>query len=104
MRWGAKWLTAQSPFIHEEVLPLARRQGIPVHIISRCNTNGFDHWGMETTGQLLTDTYRAGFDGYNFYETQNLIEMTPEGKPMPKGYSDPALKKAHRELRALQGR
>jgi hypothetical protein len=94
--------TAQSPWIHEHVLPLARRRNIPVHIISRTLNNGLDHWAMETMPRLLSDGYRAGFSGFDLYEVCNLIELNPEGTPLAKAYSTPAITRACRELRALQ--
>lgn len=95
--------TSQSPWVHENVLPRARRRGIPVHIISRCLNNGLDHTAMLTTPPLVANAYRAGFSGFDFYEMANLMELNPEGVPMDKAYSGRAITQACRELRQLQG-
>lgn len=97
-----KWWTAHSTFIHNEVLPLAHRQGVPVHLISRCITSGLGYGEMNLPSQWLTDAYSAGFDGYNYYETDNLIEMNPAGASVPKGYAEPAMTAAYHALRTLQ--
>lgn len=96
--------TAHSTWVHEHVLPLARRRGIPIHVTSRTFSNGCDHDGMATTPQLLTDAYRNGFAGFSFYEVQNLVELNPEGYPLPKGYVTEAIPRAVAAVRALQGR
>lgn len=96
-----KYWTAHSPFVHEQILPIARRQGIPVHIISRCFDNGFDHQGILTTEELIASAYRAGFDGFNLYEVDNLIELNAAGVPMAKGFTAPALRRAKQELQRL---
>lgn len=97
-----KWFTSQNPFIHERILPLARRQGIPVHVISPCLEGGLDHRGVESAEAFVTRAYKAGFDGFNFYETANLIEMNPLGVPTPKGFTAPAIAKAMQALDALR--
>jgi len=93
-----KGWTAHNTWVHSEVLPLARRHDVPVHLISPCLDNGFGMTALWSTPQLLTDAYRAGFSGYNFYETDNLIELSGEGHPMAKGYTEPALLRARQEL------
>jgi two-component system cell cycle response regulator DivK len=36
----------------------------------------------------------AGFDGYNFSETANFIELNPAGRPVPKGQAAEAIRAA----------
>lgn len=98
-----KDFTSHSTWVHENVLPLARRRGIPIHVTSRTLSNGFDYDGMATAPQLLTDAYRNGFAGVSFYEVQNLVELNPEGYPLAKAYAAPAIKKGVAAVRELQG-
>ncbi|MBI4024291.1 MAG: hypothetical protein HY360_04875 [Verrucomicrobia bacterium] len=97
-----KWFTSENPFIHERILPLARRRGVPVHVISRCLDGGMDNRGIESAEAYVMNAFKAGFDGFNFYETANLMEMNPLGVSMPKGFAASAISKAIRTLNALQ--
>jgi len=67
-----------------------------------CSAEPNDSPSKWSTPQLLTDAYSAGFSGYNFYETDNLIELSPEGHPIAKGFTEPALLAAHDALYALK--
>ncbi len=80
-----KWFTAQSRFVHEEVLPLARRRHVPVHIISRCLHTGLGLRTTELAEVTVTDACGAGFAGYTWYEQHNLMDMNPLGLAMMKG-------------------
>jgi hypothetical protein len=98
-----KWISSESQFVHEKVLPLTRRHGVPVHVISRLLPMGLDARALETTEALLVGAWRAGLDGFNFYETMNVMEMNPLGISIPKGFSDPAIRNAIQALRRLAG-
>ena len=80
-----KWWTAQSPFVHAEILPLARRHGIPVHLTSRCLHTGIDVRARELGQLLFGGAQAAGFDGYCLYEQQNLMDLNPAGRSTFKG-------------------
>lgn len=99
-----KWFSSESQFVHERVLPLARRHGVAVHVISRLTPMGLDARAMETMPALLLGAYRAGLDGFNIYETMNVMEMNPLGISIPKGFADPAIRRAIQALRALPAR
>jgi hypothetical protein len=99
-----KWFSSESHFVHEKVLPLARRHGVPVHIISRLTPMGLDVRGMETMPTLLLGAHRAGLDGFNIYETMNVMEMNPLGISIPKGFSEPAIRNAIQTLRGVARR
>jgi len=80
-----KWWTAESTFVHEEVLPLARKHDIPVHIISRCLHEGLTARAVELAERVVGGACSAGFSGYSFYEHQNLMDMNSEGRSTLKG-------------------
>lgn len=67
-----KWLTSQNPWVHRSVLPLARRQGTPVHVISRNldRLEGLD--APRTLTAACQDAAAAGLAGFNFYEWFNI--------------------------------
>ena len=93
-----KWWTKDSTFIHEEVLPLARKRGIPVHVISRNLAVGFDVRTAEMGELVIGGACAAGFAGYSFYEQQNLMDMNPEGRATLKGPTMAYLEKARAVL------
>lgn len=80
-----KWWTAESAFVHEEVLPLARKHDIPVHLISRCLHEGFTPRAIELAERVIGGACAAGFSGYSFYEHQNLMDMNSAGRSTLKG-------------------
>ena len=98
-----KFWSAQSPFIHEKVLPAARRRGIPVTI---CDRNGFLHAnrGIELAERLVREAYEAGYSGYTFYEAADYIQLNPEGVPTPVGHAEAAIRKASDTLATLTER
>lgn len=97
-----KWFTAESTFVHEEVMPLANRHGIPVHLISRCLHTGLDVRAAEMAERLIGTAADAGFAGYSFYEQANLMSLNPLGYPMLQSPVEPFLAKARQVLgRAL---
>ena len=97
----AKWMSAQSTFLHEEVLPVARRHGVPVQIISRCLHNGLSHRPRETADMLIGGAVAAGFDAYNWYEQQNLVDTNQAGYPMLKGPVRPYFDRVRQTLAEL---
>lgn len=98
-----KWFTAQSPFVHDEILPLARRKGIPVQLISRCMHTGIEIRGEEMAERIVGGACVAGFSGYTFYEQQNLMDLNPEGISTLKGPVVPFFRKARETLARMAG-
>jgi|GEM_PF-987025 len=80
-----KWFSPWSVYAHEEVLPLARKHDVPVHVISRCLHSGPSHRFQEVASQTIADAVRSGFSGYNWYEQQNFMDRNQAGYPMFKG-------------------
>ncbi len=98
-----KWFTAQSPFVHDEILPLARRRGIPVQLISRCLHTGIEIRAEEMAERIVGGACAAGFSGYTFYEQQNLMDLNPEGISTLKGPVGPFFRKARETLARMAG-
>ena len=85
-----KWWCARNPFIHEQVLPLARRLGIPVRICDRNSTLACVR-AAEIAAGLVRDSHDAGFAGYTWYEAADYVRLNPEGVPTPYGNLVPAM-------------
>jgi uncharacterized lipoprotein YddW (UPF0748 family) len=101
-----KYWSAQSAFVHERILPLARKAGIRVYPSERnfaLNTAR----GIELAEHVARDAFRAGFAGYSFYETASYFCLNEEGVSFPIGLADHALSRAAetvaRERRAAAG-
>jgi len=62
-----KWWFSQSTFIHEQVLPLAKAKGIPVHICGRNSSLRNTVRAIERAESLVRDSMAAGFAGFAFY-------------------------------------
>ena len=77
-----KWWFSQNPFIHERVLPLARKHGIPVHLVEMNGSLNNTQRAIERATALLTESRRAGFAGFAWYEAAGYkrrnIENIPE--------------------------
>ncbi len=80
-----KYFTAESRFVHEEVLPLARKHGLRVTVTSRCLHTGIGPRGVELARQTIRNAIDAGLDGYCLYEQQNLLDLNPLGRATFKG-------------------
>jgi len=89
--WGAR-----SSFVHTEILPLARRAGIPVHICDRNFSLNMPR-ATELASALVREARGAGIDGLNFYEVCSYFLMNGEGESWPLGSADHALIAARRE-------
>jgi len=75
-----KWWSSQNPFIHERVLPLARKLGVAVNICDR-NSSLTGLRGGERAERLCLDAHAAGFDGLAFYEACDYKYWTATGEP-----------------------
>ncbi|MHB0935305.1 MAG: hypothetical protein ACYDCO_07165 [Armatimonadota bacterium] len=88
-----KYWSAQSSFVHEEILPRAKRENVPVYICDR-NFSLTTARAPELAEALIMDAYRAGFAGMNWYETNSYYMLNPEGYSVPFGNSDYAVRRA----------
>ena len=99
------WRRCQMTIDTVETMPAinnrAMEYGVKVHIISRLTPMGFDARGMEMMPALLRGAYQAGMDGFNIYETMNVMEMNPLGISITKGFADPAIRLGIKQVRQL---
>ncbi len=84
--------------VQTRILPLARRHGVGVNIISKCLPGGLDLRAMELCERYVTEACAAGFAGFSLYEANDLLRMNREGQPMPVGLVDEAVRKARAAL------
>jgi hypothetical protein len=89
-----KWWFPQNPFIHERVLPLARRLSIPVHICDRNSSLFHTPRAIERAEALIRDAAAAGFSGYFFYEACDFKYRNAENRPMFRHHMGEALRRA----------
>jgi hypothetical protein len=87
-----------SRFVHREILPLAHRHEVDVHVISANLPGGMDLRAMEIGPRLALEARAAGFAGYNLYETDCLMRMNAAGMPMPVGLVDKAVRRMRAAL------
>ena len=97
-----KYWGSQNKFVHERLLPLARKHRVPVHI---CDMNFTLQvpTGIERAGVLAGDALAAGFAGYAFYETHSYLQMTSLGLPRVVAHADKAVRRAADTVRAMLG-
>jgi len=92
-----KYWSAQSTFVHEEILPRAKRANVPVYLCDR-NFSLTTPRAAELAAALVIDAFRAGFAGMNWYETNSYYMMNAEGYSVPFGNSDYAVRRASKIL------
>ena len=92
-----KFWSTQSPFVHERILPLARKKGIPVHV---CDRNSALHSarGIERCERLIGEALAVGFSGYHFYEAADYLYLNSAGAPMTFFNVDAGLRQAAKKL------
>ncbi len=88
-----KWWFAQNPFIHERVLPLARRHGIPVHIIDR-NGSLKTPRAVERACALASESRLAGFSGLAWYEAAAWKRRNTANVPEFRAHAGDAIRQA----------
>lgn len=99
-----KWWFSQNPFIHERVLPLARRHGIPVHMVDRNNSLNHTPRAIERAAALLRESRLAGFAGYAWYEAANSKRRNTENVPEFRAHIGDAIRRSACEVRDLSAR
>lgn len=96
-----KYWTPQNRFIQEEVLPLARKAGIPVYQGER-NFNTNCARAVEWAEWAAVNTYRAGLAGFNFYEVESYFILNPQGESWPVGNADSAIRRASQLVQRMR--
>lgn len=86
-----KYWGSQSAFIHEHVLPRARKAGIAVY---PCDRNSSLHTprAVELAEHLVREACVAGLSGFTFYEVCSYFHLNAEGVSWPIGNADHALR------------
>lgn len=92
--WGA-W----SPFVHERILPLARKQGIPVSICDRNAALG-NARGIERGERMVREAMAAGFAGFFFYESADYMYLNGAETPTMLYNVEAALRQAAKQVEA----
>jgi hypothetical protein len=93
-----KFFSSQSRWVHESLMPLARKAGIKVH---SCDLNNslVSPQGVERAQRLIRESRQAGMDGLSFYEANSYVRLNPAGHPIPIGHADLALTRAGHEAK-----
>jgi hypothetical protein len=69
-------ITGHSPWLRKTLLPLARRHGVEVHLMTRNHATGFGPTDFLDVQKIAADAKTMGYSGLNFYESANLYELT----------------------------
>ncbi len=93
-----KFFSAQSRWVHESLMPLAKKAGIKIHSCDPNNTIVAAQ-GVERAQRLVRESREAGLDGLSFYEANSYLRINPEGHPIPIGHADTALTRAGEEAK-----
>ncbi len=93
-----KYWSSQSVWVHENVLPLAKKKDIPVYLEDQATDPRRDIRGVEMAEGIVREAKNAGFDGYIFYETWTYIMLNRLGFPTPRGSAEGIIKAAYEAL------
>ncbi len=96
-------ITSQCRWVREFLLPLAKKHGVAVHLVSRNLTNGLELQAAAIFDRIVRDAVDAGFDGFNFYESVGLYDINQENQIAPRGLSKPVIQHACHLSRSLCG-
>ena len=89
-----KYWTCHSTFVHENILPLARKKGIPVHVESQIVDPRGDVRALEKIERVIRDNRLAGMDGTILYEAWTFLMPNPTGTPTRRGLAEALVRKA----------
>lgn len=91
-----KWWFPQNPFIHERVLPLARRHRLPVFFVDRNSALVTSTRSVERATALLVEARRAGLAGVAWYEAADCKRRNAENVPEFRGHAGEAILRSAR--------
>jgi len=94
-------ITSHSPWLLGYLLPLAKKHGVKVHIVTRNLSNGLEPQAVPVFDRAVKDAVEAGYDGFTFYETVGLYELTQEGVVIAKGAALPAIEASAKRAKLL---
>jgi len=98
-----KYWSPESVFIHENVLPLARRKDIPVYVENQVIDVRSDARGVEKAERIIREAWNAGYAGSVFYEAWGFLMQNAEGTSTPRGMGEAVVRKAAETLASLRG-
>jgi hypothetical protein len=82
-----KYLGPYNPFVQQHILPRARLQGIPVHMIGAIGDPRTQPRTPEWAAESLALVQSAGLNGLNLYELWVYLRTTPRGELFYRGNS-----------------
>ena len=85
-------------FVHREILPRARKRGIPVHVISAIGDPRSQPRTPEWAAEQLDLVRAGGLNGLNLYEIWVYLRTTPRGEWFRRGCSAAVFARLHERL------
>lgn len=89
-------ISGHSPWLRQVILPLARKHGVEVHLLTRNHASGFDHLSFLEVQRIVSDAKAMGYGGVNFYESANLYELTDADTFFPRAMAEICVREAVR--------
>jgi hypothetical protein len=96
-----KYIGPLSTFTQQILLPLARAQGIPVHMIAAVGDPRSMPRTPEYSSEQLALCAAGGINSINLYELWVYLRTTPRGEWFMRGCADPTFKELKRTLETL---
>jgi len=91
-----KYLGPFNPFVQREILPRARKRGIPVHQIAAISDPRGHPRAPELHAEALRMARAGRLDGLDLYEVWVYLRTTPAGYPMLRGCTGEILERLGR--------
>ena len=89
-------ITGHSPWLRQTILPLARKHGVEVHLLTRNIATGFGPGDFLEIQKITRDAKALGYSGINFYEAANLYELTDADTFLPRAMGEHCVREAVR--------
>ncbi len=93
-------ISAHSPWLRRTLLPLARKHGVEVHLMTRNHATGFGQGDLLDIQKITHDAKALGYGGVNFYEAANLYEFTAADTLLPRAMGEHCARAAVRIARS----
>ncbi len=90
-------ITGHSRWLRSRLLPLAKRQGVEVHLITRNQDRGLDARDQLDLRRIIADARQNGYHGLNLYESANLYEIGQGGNLLPRAMATACMEAATQE-------
>ncbi|MCL5674834.1 MAG: hypothetical protein M1501_03715 [Candidatus Omnitrophica bacterium] len=92
-----KYWSPQSSFVHERILPLAKKAGLTVFYSESNNALNVPR-AIELAENMVRSAVRAGLNGFTFYEEASYFRMNPSGVSWPVGLANHAIRRVANRL------